>query len=452
MALGALLLAAARGAPQVASAAAPEVVLVPIEGTIDLGLAPFVERALSDAARRRASLVLLDIDTLGGRVDAAVTIRDLLLESSVPTAAFIHPRAISAGALIALASEKIVVATGATIGAATPVILGQPGTAEEASEKTLSYVRKEFRATADARGRPGRIAEAMVDPDVVIDGLIEAGKLLTMTTDEALAHGVADARADDIAGALAALSRAGAQIHSAQMNWAERTVRFLTQPVLASVLMTLGMLGLAVELRTPGLGLPGLIGALSLGVFFWGHAIVRLVGWEQLVLIGVGLVLLLLELLVIPGFGVAGILGLLALGAGLVTSQVGEGASIAALVHVIGRVVLSTLVALAFSLLALRYLPRAPGGHRLVLSGALPPRAPSASEPSAGARGALQGARGMALTPFRPAGIASIGARRVDAISSGEPIGAGEPIEVLTDDGLRVVVRRIQPSNEERST
>ncbi len=130
-------------------------------------------------------------------MDAAVVIRDALLNSRVQTVAFVNKRAISAGALIALPTEKIVMADGGTIGAATPVQMGQPGApAQPVEEKTVSYVRKEFRATAEARKRPPLIAEAMVDADVEIPGLIEKGKLLTLTTEEALKHKIAEFRAD----------------------------------------------------------------------------------------------------------------------------------------------------------------------------------------------------------------------------------------------------------------
>jgi len=157
-----------------AQQARPVVYLVPIEGVIDLGLAPFAERILDEAAARDATAVILEIDTFGGRVDAAVLIRDALLRSKVKTVAFINKRAISAGALISLAAENIVMAEGGTIGAATPVQIGLPGApAQPVEEKTVSYMRKEFRATAEARKRPPLLAEAMVDADVEVPGLIE---------------------------------------------------------------------------------------------------------------------------------------------------------------------------------------------------------------------------------------------------------------------------------------
>ena len=174
-------------APLVGQTATPIVYLAPIEGVIDLGIAPFVQRVINEATGKGADAVILEINTFGGRVDGAVIIRDALLTARVKTVAFVNRRAISAGALITLAAETIAMSDGATIGAAAPVQIGQPGgPAQPVEEKTLSYVRKEFRATAESRKRPPLIAEAMVDADVAIPDIIEKGKLLTLTTEERL--------------------------------------------------------------------------------------------------------------------------------------------------------------------------------------------------------------------------------------------------------------------------
>ena len=238
------------------------VYVVPIAGIIDLGLAPFVQRVLDEAVDANAAAVILEINTFGGRVDAAVLIRDALLQARVRTVAFINKRAISAGALISLATEKIAMAEGGTIGAATPVAMGQPGApAQPVEEKTVSYMRKEFRATAEARKRPPLLAEAMVDADVEIPGVIDKGKLLTLTTDEALQHQVADVRANSLEAVLEFLELSGADVRLASQTWAETLVRFLTHPVVSSLLLTIGMLGIIVELRTPGLACPGSLGS-----------------------------------------------------------------------------------------------------------------------------------------------------------------------------------------------
>ena len=156
-----------------AQAARPIVYQVPVAGTIDLGLAPFIDRTLKEAEASSAAAVVLEIDTFGGRVDAAVLIRDTLLRSRVRTIAFVNKRAISAGALIALAGNTIAMAEGGTIGAATPVEVGPGGPAQPVAEKTVSYMRTEFRSTAEARGRPPELAEAMVDADIEVPGVSE---------------------------------------------------------------------------------------------------------------------------------------------------------------------------------------------------------------------------------------------------------------------------------------
>ncbi|MGB7948234.1 MAG: NfeD family protein [Candidatus Binatia bacterium] len=426
---------------------APVVFVAPIEGIIDLGLAPFVQRILNEATDAGASAVILEINTFGGRVDAAVLIRDALLNAKVMTVAFVNKRAISAGALIALATEKIIMADGGTIGAATPVQIGQPGSpAQPVEEKTVSYVRKEFRATAESRKRPPLIAEAMVDADVEIRGLIQKGKLLTLTTGEALKHKVADFRADTLEAALERLGLAGAEVRRASPNWAENLVRFLTHPVVSSLLITIGMLGIILEIRTPGFGVPGALGVTTLALFFWGHWLVQLAGWEELLLVASGIVLLVLEIFVIPGFGLAGILGIGALLAGLSLSYVGAGASWEFILRAAGRVVFSLLLALVASLALLRFLPRLPFGRRLILETGLPANQGYASAPESDSH--WLGKSGTALSPLRPAGIAEIEDQRVDVVSDGEFIDSGEPIVVTRVDGNRIVVRRHRTSTE----
>ncbi len=429
--------------PTRAQSPRPVVYLAPIDGIIDLGLAPFVRRVLDEAAAAGAAAVILEINTFGGRVDAAVLIRDALLGSQVRTVAFVNKRAISAGALISLAAERIVMADGGTIGAATPVELGAPGApAQPVAEKTVSYMRKEFRATAESRKRPPLLAEAMVDADVAIPGVIAKGKLLTLTTQEALQHKLADARADNVDAVLASLDLAGAEVRRATQTWAETLVRFLTHPVVSSLLMTIGILGIIVEIRTPGFGMPGSLGAACLALFFWGHWLVRLAGWEELLLVGVGLVLLAIEVFVTPGFGVTGVLGLAALIGGLGLSLVGAGATWAVVATAVGQVAASLLLALAVSLALLRVLPRLPFGRRLVLETELTAHEGFASAPETDR--AWLGKRGTAASPLRPAGIADIEGERVDVVSDGEFIDAGEPLTVVRVDGNRIVVRHLR--------
>lgn len=426
----------------------PAIVYVaPIEGVIDLGLAPFVQRVLDEAQEAGAAAVVLEINTFGGRVDAAVQIRDALLNSKVRTVAFVNKRAISAGALIALAAESLVMAGGGTIGAAAPVQMGRPGAAAQpAAEKTVSYIRKEFRATAESRKRPPLIAEAMVDADVEIPGVIEKGKLLTLTTEEALKHKLADFRADTLESALQQLGLGGAEIRRASPNWAEHLVRFLTHPVVSSLLMTIGMLGIIVGLRTGDFGVAGGVGIASLALFFWGHWLVQLAGWEELLLAGAGILLLAVEIFVIPGFGFAGVLGIVAILAGLILSLLGAGDTSAIILMATGRVVFSLLLALMASLVILRFLPRLPFGRRLVLEAGLGAGHQYGSAPDSDLR--WLGKKGRASSALRPAGIAELEGERVDVVSEGELIDAGQSVEVTRVDGNRIVVRRVPHINE----
>lgn len=435
------LLALVATARPVPAQARPVVHVVPIHGMIDMGLAPFVQRILDEATRDSVSAVIFDINTFGGRVDAAVLIRDALLSSRVRTVAFINRRAISAGALISLAAERIAITDGGTIGAATPVQAGQTGSQPVAvQEKSVSYVRKEFRATADARKRPPLIAEAMVDADVAIPGVIEKGKLLTLTTEEALKHRVADFRANSIDEVLSQLKLSGAELRRFEPNWGENLVRLITHPIIASLLLSVAMLGIFVEIRTPGFGVPGALGLASLALVLGGHWMVQLVGWEELILVGVGLALLGVEIFVIPGFGIAGVAGLAAILAGLTMSLVGQGATIRTFFGAAGRVSFSILVALAAGMLLMRYLPRLPFGRQLTLETELSAGGGYASAPERDR--SWLGRVGRAVAPLRPAGIAEIDGERIDVVSEGEMIEAGATIVVSRVDGNRIVVRR----------
>jgi len=427
-----------------ATTVAPVVFVLTIEGVIDLGLAPYVARTIREAEAAGAAAVVLDINTFGGRVDAAVAIRDSLLNSPVRTIAFINQRAISAGALIALACDTIVMTRGGTIGAAAPVTGAGTGESVPADEKSVSYVRKEFRATAEARGRPPELAEAMVDEDVAVAGIIDSGKLLTMTTSEAIAQKLADFVADTLDEALVVVDLPGATVQRVDETWAESVVRFLTHPVVSSLLMTLALLGILLEIRTPGFGAPGAIGLLCLGLFFWGHWIVQLAGWEELLLLVVGIVLIAVEVLIIPGTSVAGVAGVIALVAGLAMVLVGAGATVPVVIQALGRVALSILVAMVGTLLLMRVLPQLPFGRRLVLDTGMVAGLGWVSPPETDHQ--WLGRSGTASSPLRPAGIAVIEGSRVDVVSDGGFIEAGTPIVVTRVDGNRIVVS-VEKSN-----
>lgn len=410
---------------------------VPVTGTIELGLAPFIERSIAEAEAAGARAVILDIETPGGRVDAAQRIVNAIGEADVPVYAFVNRRAFSAGAMIALAADGIYMVPGAVIGAATPVT----GEGEKAPEKIVSAMRSEMRALAEARGLDPRVAEAMVDEDIEIPGVVEAGKLLTLTTDEAVRIGYAREAADWEA-LLAALHLDDAAVHVAKTNWAESVVRFLTHPLVAPWLLSLGFLGLIVEIKTPTFGFAGLAGIASLGLFFGSHMILGLAGWEELILLGAGLVLLGVEIFVVPGFGVFGLAGIVAVLASLYLSLVGSMAT--GFDFSQAAMVLSASIAIVIvgAWTIVRLLPRNERFRRsgIMLGDRLTRETGYLSAP---VRHDLVGQQGIALTDLRPAGTGQFGDERLDVVADGGWISRGTPIRIVRSEGYRHVVQAL---------
>lgn len=424
-----------------AQAASRPVYRVPVHGVIELGLAPYIERALREAEAAGAVAVILDIETPGGRVDAAERIVDALQASDVPVYAFVNHRAFSAGALIALAAHEIYLTPTAVIGAATPV----DGTGKKAPEKYVSAMRSEMRALADARGRDPRVAEAMVDEDVEIPGVVDRGKLLTLTSREAARVGYGRETADWDA-LVAELGLAQAPVVTPKVNWAERAVRFFTHPAVAPLLLSLGFLGLIIEIKAPGFGLPGAVGAASLALFFGSHFLLGLAGIEELLLIGIGLVLIAVELFLLPGFGVAGILGGISLGAGFYLSFVSDMATGGDYITALGLFSLSILVVIVAAWALLRRLPRS---RRFTDSGIMLGESTSreAGYLSAAIRPELIGTTGIAVTDLRPSGAARFGEERIDVVTEADYISAGTPVRIVRSEGYRHVVEPVPGGN-----
>jgi membrane-bound serine protease (ClpP class) len=409
---------------------------IPVTGTVEMGLAPFVERSLEEAEKAGAAAVVLDIDTPGGRIDAAEQIADALRDAKVPTYAYVNRRAFSAGAMIALATDGIFMRPGSVLGAATPV----DGGGGKLSEKVVSAMRSEFRALAEGRGLDPRIAEGMVDETLGAPGVAAPGQLVSLSTGEAVRVGYAR-EVQDWPGVLAAIGPAAPPVVDMRINWAERVVRFLTDPVVAPFLLTLGFLGLIIELKTPAFGMAGLAGATSLGAFFGSHLIVGLAGWEVLVLIAAALVLLAVEALVLPGFGVAGILGILAFCGAIVLALLGSfptGADVVVALNIVGGSVVAVGV---IGWLILRQLPHDRRVARMVLEGSTSREAGYLSAP---VRRELVGVEGVALTDLRPSGTGSFGEESIDVVSDGAYLPAGTPIRIVRAEGYRHVVAPIR--------
>ncbi|MGH7506919.1 MAG: NfeD family protein, partial [Longimicrobiales bacterium] len=394
------------------------IVRVPVSGVIELGLAPFIARSIAEAEAAGAAAVVLDMDTPGGRIDAAQQIVDAIRNADVPVYTYVNHRAFSAGALIALATDRIFMRSGGVMGAATPVT----GEGEKAPEKIVSAMRSEMRALAEARGLDPRIAEAMVDEDVAIEGVVEQGKLLTLTTDEAATLGYAE-KIDDWDALVSRLDLAGAPVRDAHINWAERLVRFFTHPAVAPLLLSLGFLGLIIELKTPAFGLAGLAGIVSLGLFFGSHYLLGLAGLEEMILLGAGVLLVAAEVFLIPGFGVAGIAGIGAIGTGIFLSLVGQFSTSADLAQAAGVLSVAGLVLIVAVWALVRRLPRS---GRFSRSGLLLGDATRKETGylSAAIRPELIGTEGVALTDLRPSGTARFGDERIDVVTDSTWINA----------------------------
>jgi membrane-bound serine protease (ClpP class) len=429
------VLAALPTAPAAAQSGGDVVYRVPVTGVIELGLAPFIERSIAEATEAGARAVVLDVDTPGGRVDAAERIADAILDADIPVYAFVNRRAFSAGALVSLATDEIFMLPGSVIGAATPV----DGTGTKAPEKIVSAMRSEMRALAEQRGRDPRVAEAMVDENVDLPGVKQPGQLLTLTTSEAVSLEYA-VEVQSLEEALALAGARGAQVHTMSVNWAEQVVRFLSHPVVAPFLLSIGFLGILVEIKAPGFGLGGAVGLAALSAFFGSHLILGLAGWEDVLIFGAGAVLLAIEILVIPGFGVAGLLGLAGIVSGLFLSLLGGYPTAREIASASGVITTSLLVVVVTAWALLR---RLPDSSRLARRGIflLTRTSRDTGYTSQAARPELVGVEGVALTDLRPTGVGQFGEEHVDVVSDSGWVAQGTPIRILASEGYRHVVR-----------
>ena len=431
-----LLLSAMLCAPAIVAAQQVTVVRVPVLGTIENGLAPFVARAIREAEASGAAAVILDINTPGGRVDAAQAIVDAVTSSTVPVYAFVNRQAFSAGALIALAAEATYIRPGGVIGAATPV----DGQGTKAPEKYVAAMRSEFRALAERRGIDPQLAEGMVDETLDIPGIKPKGQLLSLSAEEAIQLGFATGHAEDIQAVLVAAGLDDALVVEAVPNWAELVVRFLTNPLVSPLLLSIGMLGLIFEIKSGAFGLGGLLSLTSLGLFFGSSLLLGLAGWEELLLLGSGLIALGVEVFLIPGFGIAGIAGAGLIAAAVVFALVGNLPTANDFVSAGGILAASVVVTGAVLFGWLRHLPTSQRWSGLFLKASTNAAEGFISAPN---RSDLVGREGLASTDLRPAGTAHFGDERLDVVTEGAFIMAGAAIKVVQSDGYRHIVRAV---------
>ena len=470
------------------------VYVIDIRNEIGSGLGTYISDGIETAEQAGADAIVFDVDTPGGRVDSAVNIIRSIQDTRIPTIAFVNRQAISAGAMISIACNQIVMTSGGTIGDSAPVnIQGQ-----EVGEKAISYIQGTIRATAERENRNPDIAEAMVDKELVLvkladgqiikllpeeyagreeDGeemeiLCAQGKLLTLSTQQALEYRFADAQAETLTELLAQYeivevdgtklpltedgiaqreqdfgiseinrlkTLAGARITEVEATLADRIVFFLTNPLISSLLLSLGILGIFIEIRTPGFGIPGFLGLLCVGLFFGGHMLTKIGAEWAFLLFLLGLGLIALEVFVIPGFGVAGILG--------ITLMIGSIFFVFDKAYEFRTAVMwlsiSVILSAGLVILAAFYLPETQLFRRLALSAVMDTESGYHSSSTEDFQAYL-GKSGTALTPLRPSGTARIANNRVDVVTVGDFIAQDRTVKVVSVEGPKVFVEAVE--------
>lgn len=412
-----------------------------IKEEISPGAARNVSRAMQAAREKKADLVLIHMNTYGGLLDAADSIRTLLLNSKVPVLVFIDNNAASAGALIAIACTGIYMRRGASIGAATVVTQN----AEALPDKYQSYMRSMMRSTAEARGRDPRIAEAMVDPRIAITGVNDSGKVLTLTAAEALQLRYCNGIAENEQDVLRQAGLTNYRILRYEATWLDRLIGWLLHPAVSGVLILLMLGGLYYELQQPGIGLPLLVALTAALLYFAPLYLEGLAAhWEVLVALA-GFILIALEIFVIPGFGIAGITGGVLLTYGLLTSMLRNdgldysGVSGQAFVEALAVVLTGMAGGLALFLVAGKIFTESPVLRKMVLTTSL--------DTNAGYSTAITlptpGTRGVTTTLLRPTGKVRIDGKVYTASTESGFLDPGNDVEVVAVHGSQLVVRAV---------
>lgn len=409
---------------------------IPVENEVEKGLYEFLKRSFREAVEHKANAIVLEIHTPGGYVDVAYDIGKLMEETPAKMIAFINSRAHSAGAYIALQADEIYMTPNATIGAAQ--IVDMNGNA--ASEKANSAWIKNMQAAAESANRDPKYARAMADASIDLPELNSPkGKLLTLTAEEAYQVNYSDGTVNNFEELLAKTGLENSEVHTIHETFADKFARFLTNPIVVTLLLTIASFCLMVELFSPGFGLPGIIGIISFILFFFGHMVSGLAGLETVLLFAAGFLLLLAEL-VVPG----GILGLIG-GAMMIISLLLAGEN---LVHM----AYSIIIALVITIIGMVVLVKFFGKNlhlfsKLVLKDATTTEEGYVSNVN---RVDLIGKEGITLTPLRPSGAVLVGEERIDVVSEGSYVEPNTKVKIIEVEGSRIVVRKITEKEGEK--
>lgn len=436
------------------------VYIIPIEGPIEQALLYVIRRGVAEATAKNASAVVFVMDTPGGAVDVTEKIVELIIRQKVPTYTFVEHNAISAGAIVAMATDYIYMAPGSKIGDAMPILMAPGGGVQPLPdaerEKIMSYVDTLVRGVAQRKGRDETMASAMVRPEIeykIGDDIIsKEGQLLTLTNLEAerrygedqkplLSEGTVD-NLDDML-ALVGLDRR--ERTELVVTYAERIARFLQ--LIGPLLMAFGFLGIYLEFQSPGFGWPGTIGIICLLLYFAGHHIAGLAGNEEILIFLLGVALILIEVFLLPGFGIAGVTGILLILWALLNSMIERLPGdpwmppLPAFKIPMFKLALSIIGATVGGMILGKYLPRSSVFHRLVLDEAT---ARDAGYSASHDKRELLGQEGVTVGPLYPAGTIRIGDQRVDVVTRGEFIKEGVKVRVVETHGNRIIVEAVE--------
>ncbi|MCC8142613.1 MAG: nodulation protein NfeD, partial [Tannerellaceae bacterium] len=428
---------------------------IDIKKDIDKTSQIYLANGLAEANKLHADAVLIHMNTYGGLVDAADSMRTAILYSPIPVYVFIDNNAASAGALISIACKGIYMRKGANIGAAT--VVNQTG--EAVPDKYQSYMRSMIRSTAEAHGkdtiiqgndttyrwkRDPAIAEAMVDGRVIVPGLSDSGKVLTLTAEDAVKWGYCNGIANSVEEVIKEIGYTDYEIKNYEPSWFDDLKGFLMSPAIQSILILIIIGGIYFELQSPGLGFPSAAAVVAAILYFSPLYLDGLAqNWEILIFI-IGILCLAAEIFIIPGFGLAGIVGIVLVVGGLTTSLLDntdldfEGVSI----HDAGRTIMTVLVGVIGGFAAMVWLSTRIGSKGLFRKIALD--ADLEKSVSSPILNNLIGAEGVAATVLRPSGKVSIGGELYDGVSDSGFIEKGTPVKVIRFENAQIYVQAIR--------
>ncbi|WP_432633848.1 NfeD family protein [Brachyspira sp.] len=401
--------------------------------------AAYIKKAIKKAEDEGASLIILELDTPGGLLSSALSIKNYIIESDIPVVAHINKNALSAGALISLSCASIYMSDGSIIGAATPVYM-KGNTIEKASEKEISAMRAAMRSSAERSKKNVRIAEAMVDETIILskrdDGIDSDDKtLLTLSVEEALKVNIADGKANSI---IDIIKLRNLSENSTIINFEEEKydyiLRFLINPAVLSALISIGIIGAYIELKTPGFGIGGVISIIAFSTFFFAQVFVGESGFLAPAIFFLGLVLLAIEIFVIPGFGITGILGILGIVAGIFMSF-----GINNIAQATSVIFFSLIADIILIVILARFVLKSKGFKNIVAL-----ETDTAGYHSSVSYDNLLGREGITDTFFRPSGNIIINDKKYDAITEGEFINKGVKIKVILVEGNKIVIKEVK--------